>query len=185
MRPAHLHDLGSDALVGIPLFYYERRRERYQREHGTYLQVHANYLDYLKLCLENPEVDVWENQPHTRPSSGVGQAEALRKQSILFSYFISMAEQAFIAYADCSQGTRTNQWEGWVAYIDDYFRHPPFRAAWKELGNQFDSNFLRFMNGRLSQIERHESSSPAPPPVKTMAGAMPLSRKSRKRPSCG
>ena len=155
-------------LIGVPLFYYERRRERGQREHGTYLQVHANYLDYLKLCLENPDADVWENHPCKRPASDAEKEDIARKQSILFSYFVSMAEQAFIAYENCSSGPRARQWEGWVAYIDDNFRHPPFRAAWAEQGRQFDSAFLRFMTARF---ELTKGGVPSDPP----------SRKSRKK----
>lgn len=169
-------------LIGVPLFYYERRRERAQREHGTYLQVHDNYLEYLKLCLENPDVDVLENHPHRRRVSDAETEEALRKRSILFSYFVSMAEQAFIAYENCSGGPRARQWEGWVAYIDEHFRHESFLKDWKEQGRQFDSDFLRFMNSRAELAEKQPL---APPPTPSMEKAgkhrTPASRRRERR----
>lgn len=146
-------------LVGVPLFYYERRRERSQREHGTYLQVHANYLDYLKLCLEHPDADVWENDPCKHPVTDEEKKAAARKRSIFFSYFISMAEQAFIAYENCSSGPRARQWKGWVEYIDDNFRHLPFQEEWDKQGKQFDAKFLAFMETRLKLIQERQAAA--------------------------
>jgi hypothetical protein len=45
-------------ILGIPiaiiLFINEKRKERRDREYGTYNALDEKYLDYLKLCMENP-----------------------------------------------------------------------------------------------------------------------------------
>jgi hypothetical protein len=154
--------VGIVSLIGIPiaiaLFFREKRRERIEREHGTYLEVHGQYLEYLKICLDNPRARVWENE--TDDSSSVETtAEDLRRESIMFTYFISMAEQAFLIYRHATGKQRQRQWIGWEAYIVEYMKRAPFRNAWASLCCQFDGEFEEFMRScekKADQIIRQK-----------------------------
>ena len=138
-------------LLGVPiaiwLFANEKRRERLDREYGTYDALDAKYIDYLKLCLEYPDLDVYDYA-----KSEIDQFLSKKKQSIgkreliLFTILISIFERAFLMYRDQSTDLKKEQWVGWDEYIRDYTTRNNFRLAWKILGTQFDAQFLQYMD---------------------------------------
>ena len=51
------------AILGIPLalflFYDEKRKERRDREYGTYNALDDKYIAFLQLCIEHPELNLY------------------------------------------------------------------------------------------------------------------------------
>lgn len=135
---------GIVTILGLPLalflFYNEKKKERKDREYGTYNALDDKYIHFLELCLEKPELDVIEY-----PGNSDNNPKD-RQEQILFLILISNLERAFLMYHDQSTKIKESQWSGWVAYMKDYARKENFRRKWPELGPQFDKRFVEFMN---------------------------------------
>ncbi|GJM40704.1 MAG: hypothetical protein DHS20C20_09860 [Ardenticatenaceae bacterium] len=138
-------------LLGVPiaiwLFAHEKRRERLDREYGTYDALDEKYLDYLKLCLEYPDLDVYDYTKSEIDQFLSKENQKIEKNElILFTILISIFERSFLMYKDQSTSLKKEQWAGWDEYMRDYAARGNFRLAWKILGTQFDTNFLQHMN---------------------------------------
>lgn len=138
-------------ILGLPwaiiILYKEKKKERLDREHGTYDALDDKYIHFLELCLERPEVDLFDvpiniNNPEDKNT---------RDGKILFLILISILERAYIMYSDQSSSIKRKQWSGWVEYIDDYCKRKNFRELWEELSDQFEAEFVSFINLRVQQ----------------------------------
>jgi hypothetical protein len=134
-------------ILGIPiaiiLFINEKRKERRDREYGTYHALDEKYHDYLKLCMENPELDLYD-----RPIEKKVQLTAEQKirQYAMFEILVSLLERAFLMYHDQASSIKKAQWEGWNLYMQDYARSSTFGELWKLRGTEFDEDFTNHMN---------------------------------------
>lgn len=128
--------------VGIIVYGVNKRRERIDREYGTYDALDQKYIDYLKLCLVNPDLDVADI-----PKSGevTLTAEQSHKQMIMFSILLAIMERAYIMYRDKSGSIRQEQWSGWDAYIRDWLKRENFAAAVPLLAAEFDAGFCEYL----------------------------------------
>jgi hypothetical protein len=141
-------------VLGIPvslyLFYTEKEKERREREYGTYNALDDKYIDYLKLCLAYPEYDIFDipNEENKEMSP-----EKRRMQLMLFSILVSILERSFLMYKDQSTKIKRDQWSGWDSYIRDYTSRISFREAWKLIGDDFDRNFVEYVNNIIKSIE--------------------------------
>jgi hypothetical protein len=138
-------------LVGIPvaIFVYSRnkRTERLDREYGTYNALDEKYIDYLKLCMENADLDVADVP---RPEIGQLTPDQRHRELVMFSILISIMERAYLMYEDKSDAIRRAQWEGWSTYISDWCRRPNFAQAAPALSQQFDKRFCDYLLARVS-----------------------------------
>ncbi len=136
-------------LVGIPvgLFVYieEKRKERKDREYGTYNALDEKYKEFLVLCMDNPDLDLYDVPIKNAKKLTEDQKV---QQLALFDILVSLLERAFLMYRDQSNRVKQKQWKGWVVYMDDYAAHPTFRKLWKERGMEYDEDFMVYM-GRI------------------------------------
>jgi hypothetical protein len=144
--------------LGIPIailvFWSERRRERFDRQAQIYLSPNQQYIEYLKLCFEHPELDIYD-----LVSPGATTALDVKREWIAFNILISVMEQAFLLYRG-HPDSDNKQWSGWCDYMRWWLSRPNFRHAWDvELSSQFDSDFVTYMNSLPPYIpEPHELS---------------------------
>lgn len=139
-------------LVGVPvaivLFFLNKRRERLEREYGTYNSLDEKYVDYLKICVEHPNLDVFDlPMPDYKPTP-----ELCWQELQVFAMLIAILERAYLMYRDKSHAVRESQWVGWEAYMKDWASRQNFRDAWDKLKGQFDCGFEKYMASLLSQI---------------------------------
>jgi hypothetical protein len=128
--------------VGIGVYMINKRKERIAREYGTYDALDQKYIDYLTLCLANPDLDVAD----VPMASGVTlTAEQSHKQMIMFSILLAIMERAYIMYKDKSGSVRQAQWSGWDAYIKDWLKRENFAAAVPILSAEFDAGFVEYL----------------------------------------
>ena len=133
--------------VGIALYVINKRKERLEREYGTYDALDNKYIDYLKLCLSHPDLDVADTP---KPDMPALTADQRHRELVIFSILISIMERAFLMYMDKSDDVRANQWVGWDAYIHDWSGRSNFTAVLPVLTPQFDGNFVRYLNSIVS-----------------------------------
>jgi hypothetical protein len=133
------------AILGVPagvfLFLREWRRDRALREQEIYAALNQGYIDYLKLCFDNPALDIFE-WPLTRPEVA---ASGLPPQKLIaFTMLIALFEKAYFLHSSFSSRHLDRQWNGWLAYMTEWLSRPDFLSAWPMLAPQFDSSFVRF-----------------------------------------
>lgn len=129
--------------VGIILYFLNKRKERLEREYGTYNALDEKYIDYLKLCLDNPDLD-GADIPKTET---VPLTEAQRyRELVMFSILLSIMERAFLMYKDKSENVRQAQWRGWESYIRTWCTRPNFANALPKIEAQFDEDFIAYLN---------------------------------------
>lgn len=135
------------AIIGIPLaiytYYRGKQSEQRLREKEALFTSHTLYVDYLKLCLENPDLNTY-NTPDGRTLD-----EIQKKELIIFEILFTYLESAYLYYADQSDAIRRKQWKGWEEYIKDFSGKENFMKAWNVLSGQFDEDFMKFMNDHL------------------------------------
>jgi hypothetical protein len=141
--------------LGIPLaiylFYQDRKKEIREREYTAYDSLDSSYLEYLKLCLDNPDLDVFDipiAEGHLKWS------EQERREAIMFGILFSVFERAFLMYRDESVGMnirRRTEWERYI--IKDFIPRENFRRMWKIQGGSYHTNFVAHMDGLIRQYE--------------------------------
>lgn len=135
-------------LLGVPLsifvYYDEKKKERIEREYGTYDALDEKYLEFLQLCLEYPDLDVmWDIPVEWKINL---TPERKRQEDILFSMLIAILERAYLMYRDQSTKIKRKQWSGWSAYMRQYLLKPNFRETWMEIREQWDEDFVAYMD---------------------------------------
>jgi hypothetical protein len=138
--------LNLTQLFGIPiailLYINNKRKERRDKDYGTYDSLDDKYIDYLKLCLEHPALDVADIR---RPEPTQLTTEQKHAELMMFSILLSIMERAYLMYKDRSYKVRKKQWEGWEDYIREWLRRPNFSAAVDELLHGFDERFVNYV----------------------------------------
>lgn len=140
--------LNFTQLIGIPvailLYINNKRKERRDKDFGTYDSLDDKYIDYLRLCLEHPTLDV-ADIPRPQVAAAV-TPEQRQAELIMFSILVSIMERAYLMYKDRSYKVREKQWEGWNDYIKDWLKRPNFREALLvQLLPGFDERFVAYV----------------------------------------
>lgn len=140
-------------LLGVPiaifLFYKEKQRERIDREYGTYNALDEKYSDFLKICLDNIELGLYDSLNQTQRE--LSQDQQI-KRDIIYEILVCLFEKAFLMYKSQNKDVKKRQWTGWEAYISDWMEVDSFRSSWNsKLNSQYDEEFLKYMNGVYKQ----------------------------------
>ncbi len=138
--------------LGIPFALYvfmrDKRHSREAKERETYQLLQSEYSNYLRLCLDNLDLPLHDFRPAIH---GALTPEQEKRRMIAFEILVSMFESAYFLYSgDHSSAFKKRQWTGWDQYIKDWVDREDFRSAWQEqLGSQFDSQFINYINGLI------------------------------------
>ncbi|MDQ3020542.1 MAG: hypothetical protein M3R36_08230 [Bacteroidota bacterium] len=137
-------------IIGIPLaiyvYYSDKNKERKIREKDALFTSHSLYVDYLKICLENPELNVY-NTSFNDPE----YSQKEKKELIIFEILFTYLESAYLFYKDQTDDIKNKRWAGWINYIKDFAHQDNFRKAWEVTEGQWDEDFMRFMNTIMSE----------------------------------
>jgi transcriptional regulator with XRE-family HTH domain len=137
--------------LAISLFYQDRKKEIREREYIAYDSLDSNYIEYLKLCLDNPDLDVFD-LPIEEGKERLSEQE--RRETIMFGILFSVLERAFLMYEDESTGIKIRRRIEWERYIvNDWIPREKFRKMWKIQGEGYYINFVRYMNSLIRQYE--------------------------------
>lgn len=133
-------------ILGVPAAVFQyvkaKRREQKDREYGTYDELDNKYVDYQRVCLEHPRLDVWDiPDPEPKELS----PEEVKQEQQLFTILFAIFERAFLMYSDMSTELRRTQWTGWDQYIQSFCERANFCDAWKKSGSTFDLKFEQYM----------------------------------------
>jgi hypothetical protein len=92
-----------------------------------------------------------------------GRGDKKRKQemvahAILFSLF----ERAFLMFYQQEDQFRLRQWSGWKHFLNDFIRREAVRSAWRLCRETYDTDFQKFMDAKIAEVEPVESPLSAP-----------------------
>jgi hypothetical protein len=144
-------------LVGFPLAIYQfwraARKEALDREYGTYNALDEKYLEFQRLCLENPRLDIFDiSDP--KPNGLTPEEE--KKELIAFTMLFSIFERSYLMYSAEDSNLKARQWTGWNEYISAYCKRDNFRRAWQVSGNTFDTDYQNYMAKMILPSGRKE-----------------------------
>lgn len=128
--------------VGVVQYIRTSAKERADREARIYDAVWASYIDYQRLSLQYPYLDVFE-VPDEQPAP-LTPSQAKEERVVLFILF-SIFERAYLVYRDHPTPVTEAQWRGWDAHIRTYFRRANVRRAWSLGESTSDPRFSAYM----------------------------------------
>ena len=121
-------------------------QERESRVRDAYAALDDKYLDYVKLCLDHPDLDVFDT-PMAHPAPPT--LEQSRRESMILSTLLSILERAYLMYNAPSDEFEKNQWNAWAAYMKAWSVRANFRAEWANSRKEFDANFGAYLDGLI------------------------------------
>lgn len=131
-------------VFGLPLaigvFVYEQRKERRSDEEELYQQLSDEYMDFLRLALDNADLKLFRQQP----SRAALTDEQQERKSILFGILISLFERAYLlVYEERMAREQRRLWQSWEDYMREWCRRQDFRDALPELLQGEDPDYSR------------------------------------------
>lgn len=115
-------------VVGLPLaiftFWQEQRKERENEDEETYTLLSDAYTDFLKLVMENPDL-----QLRSRVAAPRLTDEQLERRQVVFEILVSLFERAYLLVFDVEMTeSQRRRWHSWDDYIREWCRRADFRA---------------------------------------------------------
>jgi len=137
-------------ILGLPaaIFIYlaEQKLQRDEREYGTYDALDDKYIEIQQLCLDYPELDIFDT-PYETPRN-LTEAQQKQEEAILLIR-ISIFERAFLMYQRAPTKTKAGQWQGWDEEIKEWLGRANFRSVWDDHGVYFDKLFYDYLSAYL------------------------------------
>jgi hypothetical protein len=144
-------------LLAVTLFVQGQRKEaaersrqavleRESRIRDAYTSLDDKYIDYVKLCLQQPDLDVYD-VPMVRPAPPT--PEQLRRESMVLSILDSVLERAYLMYSNPNDEFERDQWSAWSAYIASWTGRANFRTEWARDRTQFDPRFTAYVDAMI------------------------------------
>jgi hypothetical protein len=130
-------------VIALPLavytFWREQRKERENEEEETYQLLSDAYTEFLKLVLENPDL-----QLRSRRAAGAQLSdEQQERRQVVFEMLVSLFERAYLlAYDDPMTEKQQRRWNSWDDYMREWCRRPDFCTMLPQLLQGEDPDFV-------------------------------------------
>lgn len=133
---AHRDFLGALAsiagILGIPTFLISyltnQWAERKRAEYGTYDALDEKYVDFQKLAIQFPKLDIADSPLPEPPKNLTDEEIAIRRT--LYQILLATFERAYLMYRDKGDSVRARQWKGWDDYLEAYCDRSAFVDAY-------------------------------------------------------
>lgn len=124
----------------IAIFIYEQRRERQNDEEELYQRLSDEYADFLKLVLENSDLQLLRKEILNQQLTG----EQLERRDILFEILVALFERAYILVYEENMNKQTQRlWLSWEDYMREWCRRQDFREMLPKLLEGEDEDFKK------------------------------------------
>ncbi|MBV8781030.1 MAG: hypothetical protein JO353_06505 [Phycisphaerae bacterium] len=144
-------------VIAVTLFIQGQRKEmseharlaaleREARVRDAYTSLDDRYIDYVKQCLANPDLDVYDVP---RASNAPITPDQQRRESMMLSILDSVLERAYLMYANPTDDFERNQWTAWSAYMASWSGRANFRTEWARDRLQFDPSFSGYIDSLI------------------------------------
>lgn len=132
-------------VLGLPLavavFMYEKHKERVAEEEEVYESLSARYHDFLRLALENPDLQLL-SQSRTVDLD----ADQRERMLAIFGLLIALFERAYLLlYDDNLSDKETRRWLSWVDFMQEWCTREDFRESIPDLLAGEDPEFATYL----------------------------------------
>ena len=129
-------------VVGFPLaiftFWQQQRKERENEDEETYQLLSDAYADFLKLVLDNPDLQLRSRQAAMQLTD-----EQRERRQVVFEMLVSLFERAYLlAYDDVMTEKQRRRWHSWDDYMREWCRRPDFCSMLPQLLEGEDPDFV-------------------------------------------
>ena len=138
--------------LGFPfaifVFWREQRKARENEEQQTWALLTDNYVRFLELMLENPDLKLGADEP--TPNLSEEQKERLMA---MFAILVALFERSYInLHRTNMKGRQLRRWRSWEDYMREWCYRADFRAALPYLTSDGDPEFVAYL-GHLAREE--------------------------------
>lgn len=139
-------------VIGFPfailVFIYEQKKERDGEEDEIYQRLSDEYADFLKLVLENSDL-----QLRSLKKTELNEEQKERKL-ILFDLLISLFERAYIlVFSENMPKEKKRRWQSWEDYIFEWCKREDFRNNLTTLLEGEDEEFVNYIVSLAKKID--------------------------------
>lgn len=132
-------------VFGLPLaifsFIMEQRKERENEDEEVYQLLTADYTDFLKLVMANPDLKL-RSQSETVDLS----EEQRERVQVLFEILISLFERAYLlSYDDKMTRKQERRWLSWEDFMREWCEREDFRKLLPRLLLGEDPDFSAYI----------------------------------------
>ncbi len=140
-------------VIGLPfaifVFWLEQRKSREAEDEELQARLNAAYTDFLKLVLDNADLQMLRRGPVTTPLT----PEQEERRYALFGILIALFEQAYLmVYEEDMSRQRQRQWQVWADYMQEWCQREDFRAALPELLRGEDPEFAEYLRRLAAEV---------------------------------
>lgn len=130
-------------VVGFPFaigaFIFEKRRELQGDEEELHQRLSDEYVDFLKLVLENADLQLLRKQGGRQEQQTDDQNE---RKLVLFEILISLFERAYLLVYEENMRRQTKRlWSSWEDYMREWCRREDFLVMLPTLLEGEDEDF--------------------------------------------
>jgi len=140
-------------IFGLPLailiFLYEQRKERQNDEEELYQRLSDEYTNFLKLVLENADLQLLRMQGNDHALTD----EQRERKLVIFGILVSIFERAYIlVYEEKINKQNQRLWSSWEDYMREWCRREDFRSVLSKLLEGEDEDFQRHIKKVAQQV---------------------------------
>jgi hypothetical protein len=138
-------------VFGFPLaifaFIIEQRKERENEDEEVYQLLTADYTDFLKLVIANPDLKLRSQCEITDLTE-----EQRERVQVLFEILISLFERAYLlSYEDKMTRKQQRRWLSWEDFMLEWCTREDFRKLLPRLLQGEDPDFANYIRKLAAQ----------------------------------
>ena len=153
-RPDHLlHHPEHRRSVGPDRVPQGAKRDRLANEYKIYDELNDRFFEYQKIALEYYDLDILD-VPNNDPSLAFDKKR--KQEMVAYAMLFSLFERAFLMFHQQEDPFRLRQWSGWKHYLNDFIRRETVRTAWLISRETYDTDFQKFMDAKIAEIQSVE-----------------------------
>ena len=132
-------------VFGFPLaifaFIIEQRKERENEDEEVYQLLTADYTDFLKLVMANPDLKLRSNQKVTNHTE-----EQQERTLVIFEILISLFERAYLlSYDEKMSNKQLRRWLSWEDFMREWCEREDFHKLLPRLLQGEDPDFATYI----------------------------------------
>ncbi len=131
-------------------FFRSRNADRRSNEYKIYDELNNRFFEYQKIALEYYDLDILD-VPNNDPSLAFDKKR--KQEMVAHAMLFSLFERAFLMFYQQEDQFRLRQWSGWKHFLNDFIRRESVRSAWKISRETYDTDFRKFMDGKIEDIQ--------------------------------
>ena len=140
-------------------YFKAKKRDRLANEYKIYDELNNRFFEYQKIALEYYDLDILD-VPNNGPSLGFDKKR--KQEMVAYSILFSLFERAFLMFHHQEDQFRLRQWSGWKHFLNDFIRREAVRSAWLISRETYDTDFQKFMDAKIAEIQSAEPSASVP-----------------------